>query len=203
MTHSTTAAALAVLGLAAGCAPVAILGAGGALTTTVVQERSTLDALNDTDIALGVAQRLGNHSGELFRDVSVDVTEGQVVLTGSVPRAEDRVAASKAAWDTPGVQGVDEALTVAEDSGTLAYLQDVRISNRLRLTLLGDTAIRSVNYSVTTVDGTVHLTGIARSEAELAAVIAHARATPGVVKVVSHALTIADPRRVKRLARGS
>ncbi|GMG84191.1 hypothetical protein LNKW23_34050 [Paralimibaculum aggregatum] len=193
----------AVLAVAAGCAPVVpVIGGSAVLGTAVFEERTTLAALNDTDIELGIANRLGNHSGELYRDVFVDVTEGAVVLTGSVPRPEDRVAATEAAWATPGVVSVEDALEVAGDGGTNAYFGDVSISNRLRFVLLTDPDIRSINYNVTTVDRTVHLTGLARSAKELQRVIDHAREVEGVRRVVSHVLTIDDPRRVARIARG-
>lgn len=195
---------LAALGAAMAlpaCAPLVPVAAGGALLgTAVVQERSTLDALGDTEIALGVQQRLSNHSGELYRDVLVDVTEGDVVLTGSVPLAEHKVAATRAAWATPGVRGVTDEIAVAEDGGTQAYLDDVRISNRVRLDLIADDLVRSVDFTVTTVDATVHLTGLARSGAEIERAVALARSVPGVRHVVSHVLTIDDPRRVRRLA---
>ena len=89
---------------------------------------------------------------------------------------------------------VDE-LTVAEDSGTKAYLQDAWISNQLRVALMTDAEISKVNYNVETVNKVVHLTGLARSRDELSKVIAHASETPGVARVVSHVLTIDDPRR--------
>jgi len=183
-----------------GCAPaVPLIGGGAVVTRSVLQERSTRQALTDTEIEISVQNRLGNHSGELFRDVFVDVTEGAVLLTGSVPKREHTVAAAKAAWAVPGVREVEDEITVAEDSGTTAYLADVRISNQLRYALLTDLDVRSINYTVTTVDRVIHLTGLARSEAELAAVVAHARSIDGVRKVVSHVLTIDDPRRVRRL----
>ena len=194
--------ALATLALGAalaGCAPTAVVGTGALLTRSVMQERSTLDGLSDTEIELGVQTRLGNHSGELFRDVLVDVTEGEVVLTGTVPRPDDKIAAAKAAWATPGVVAVSEALEVAEDSGPRAYWQDVAIANRLRYDLLTDGEISSVNYTVTVVDRTVHLTGIARSERELERAVARARQVPGVDRVVSHVRLIDDPARIERL----
>jgi len=194
------AAMVAVAALSA-CAPIVPVAAGGALLgRTMIQERSTGAALHDTEIALGVSQRLSNHSGELYRDVNVDVTEAEVLLTGTVPRADDKVAATRAAWATPGVGAVVDEIAVAEDSGTQAYLDDLRISNRLRIDLVADDLVRSANFTVTTVDSTVHLTGLARTEAELERAVALARSVPGVRRVVSHVLTIDDPRRVRKLS---
>lgn len=190
------AASLSGLALTA-CAPVVAIGGGAVVARSVAQERTTMDALRDTEIKLGLQNRLANYSGELYRDVSVDVVEGRVLLTGSVPRREDKIAASRIAWELEGVAAVEDELVVAEDSGTKAYFTDVRISNALRFALLTDANVSSRNYNVETVDRVVHLTGIAKSQAELDRVIAQAQKIKGVERVVSHVLTIDDPRRVR------
>lgn len=178
-----------------GCGPALLAGTGAVVTRSVMQERTTMDALKDAEVKLSLKNRLLNQSGSLFSDVSTDVTEGRVVLTGSVPTREEKVTATQIAWETPGVTGVTDELTVAEDSGAVAYLEDAWISNRLRVALLSDRRVASVNYNVETMDGVVHLTGLARSRGELQRVIDRAAAIPGVVRVVSHVLTIDDPRR--------
>ena len=177
------------------CGAGVVVGTGATVTRTVLQERSTMDALRDTEIQLRLNNRFLNHSTGLFADVATDVIEGRVVLTGSVPTREDKVAATSLAWETPGVASVTDELTVAEDSGALAYAEDAWISNRLRLSLLTDSGVSSVNYNVETVDKVIHVTGIARSRTELGLVIDHAARIPGVARVVSHVLTIDDPRR--------
>ena len=202
MKQNTLGALLCAGSILAGCAPAAMVGGGAVLTSTVVQERSTMDALDDTAIKAGVLNRLGNHSGDLYRDVFVDVSEGRVVLTGSVPEPRQRIRAAEAAWATPGVVAVDDSLTVAGDSGTRAYLSDVAITGEVRYALLTAAGVQSLNYTVTTIDGAVHLTGLARSDAELARAVEAARRVAGVRKVVSHVLRIDDPRRVSRIARG-
>ncbi len=194
------AACLSGLALTA-CTPAGMaIGGGVVLARSVVQERTTMDALEDTEIKLSISNRLLNHSGELFRDVSVAVTEGRVLLTGSVPERQHKVDAARIAWETEGVIAVEDELTVAEDSSTKAYLTDVRISNTLRFALLTDVKVSSVNYNVETVDRVVHLTGLAKSNEELGRVIRHAREVKGVERVVSHVLTIDDPRRVSTVA---
>ena len=157
-----------------------------------------MDSLEDAEIQLSLNNRLLNHSPELFGDVSTEVIEGRVLLTGSVPRREDKVVATRAAWETPGVVEVTDELTIQGDSGAMAYAEDAWISNQLRVNLLTDMKVSSQNYNVETVDKVVHLTGIARSNKELARVIDHASVVPGVEKVVSHVLTIDDPRRQAR-----
>ncbi|MEM7176995.1 MAG: BON domain-containing protein [Pseudomonadota bacterium] len=180
--------------------PGAVVGTTAVVTRSVVQERSTMQALTDVEIEVSILNRLGNHSGQLFRDVSVDVVEGRVLLTGTVPKADDKVAATKASWAVPGVVEVSDELVVKQDSGTQAYAEDVWISNQVRFALLTDSEVRSVNYNVTTVDKVVHITGLARSPKEMIEVLDRAAAVDGVKKVVSHILTIDDPRRIEQIA---
>lgn len=187
--------ALAALATAS-CSPVGMaVGAGAVAARSVIQERSTRDALSDTEIQLGLDNRLLNHSAALFGDVSTSVVEGRVVLTGSVPTRSEKISATEIAWQTPGVASVTDELVVAEDSGATEYAEDAWISNQIRLALLTNGKVSSVNYSIETVDKVVHITGLARSRAELATVLDVAARTEGVEKVVSHVLTIDDPRR--------
>ena len=189
-------ALLAAAGLmTASCAATVAVGVGTEVTRTVLQERSTMDALKDTEIQLSLNNEYLNHSAELFDDVSTDVHEGRVVLKGTVPLREHKVTATRIAWETEGVTSVTDELEVRGDSGALDYVEDAWISNQLRLGLLADRNVSSVNYSVETVDKVVHLTGLARSSKELSRVLERASRVPGVAKVVSHVLTIDDPRR--------
>lgn len=180
----------------ASCGPTGlVVGAGAIAARSVIQERTTQDALSDTEIQLGLNNRLIQHSTGLFADVSSSVIEGRVVLTGSVPEREDKIAATDLAWKTPGVVTVTDELTVREDTGPVAYAEDAWISNQLRVSLLTDVKVSSLNFSIETVDKVVHVTGLARSKTELSRVLDHAASVRGVEKVVSHVLTIDDPRR--------
>ncbi len=202
MKINTTLVAACLCGLAlTACTPVGVaVGTGAVLVRSVVQERTTMDALRDTEIKLSILNRLMNHSHALFGDVSVDVIEGRVLLTGSVPEREHKIDAARIAWETDGVTTVDDELTVEEDTSTKDRLADVRISNTLRLALLTDVEVSSVNYNVVTINRVVHLTGLAKSNEELDRVIRRAQEVKGVERVVSHVLTIDDPRRVRTVA---
>lgn len=178
-----------------GCAAGLGVGALATAGVAVTQERSTRQALTDTEIRLSISNKLANEDLGLFADVNTEVVEGRVLLAGSVPRPEQRVRAAELAWSTPDVVEVVNELTVAGDAGVQSYAQDVWISTQLRGRLLGDKYISSVNYNVETVDQVVHLIGVARSERELERVVNHARKIAGVREVVSHVMTKHDERR--------
>lgn len=189
--------ALIAAGAASGCTGAGILA--GALATTgvsVAQERSTRQALTDTEISLTIGNKLLNEDYGLFADVSTEVVEGRVLLTGSVARPEDRIRAAELVWTTPDVVELLNEVTVENDAGASSYAQDVWISTQVRAKLLTDIEINAVNYNVETVGQVVHLIGVARDDAELERAVNHARGVDGVRKVVSHVLTKFDERRV-------
>ncbi|HUF55837.1 MAG TPA: BON domain-containing protein [Thermohalobaculum sp.] len=194
---SLLAAGLAV----AGCAPLAVGTGAGTVAYSVAQERTAGQALTDSAIKVRLKSKYLGASPSLFADVGVDVNEGRVLLTGSVPTRADKVEATRLAWDTSGVRAVEDALTVGADQSTGSYVDDVLISNQIRYDLVADGEVKSVNYNVETVNGVVHLTGLARSPDEIARVIDHARTTRGVRRVVSHVLAIDDPRRFRTAER--
>ena len=178
----------------AGCADVIV----GAATTTglaVVEERTVNDAVKDLSIQAELNHLFFQDDLALYNDVSLSVVEGRVLLKGSVPTYEDRTRAGLVAQQAPRVQEVINELQVTGKGGILNYAKDRWISALLEARLLFDLDILSVNYNISTVNGTVYLLGIGQDENELEQVKAHARSVGGVKRVVSHVIMRDDPRR--------
>ena len=177
-----------------GCAGL-LVGAGATAGVGVAQERSVGQAIDDTTIAARIGASMADHDLRLYRDVNLEVVEGRVLLTGKVEKNEARLKAEELTWQVTGVREVANAIQVTSEGGVGSYLRDVRISNQLRASMLGDGDIYSINYSIETVGGVVYLTGIAQSSDELDRVIRHARAIEGVSKVESYVRLKDDPSR--------
>jgi hypothetical protein len=64
--------------------------------------------------------------------------------------------------------------------------RDTWVTTRLRSALTFDPAIKSLNYTIETVNGVVYLIGSARGQGELDRVTNHARNLPNVRKVVTY-----------------
>lgn len=192
-----TRAALAAAALVhlAGCAAVPVAVGGAVVGASVEEERTTRAALDDLETETTINNNLANHSGELFRRVGVDVVEGRVLLSGAVSKREHAIKAQELAFAAPGTREVINALTIDGDPGVQRYSQDLWITTQLRTRMIGDPDVASVNYNIETHRGVVHLIGLARSDEELARVAGIAASIPGVTQVVSHVLTITDPRR--------
>ena len=188
---------LAATVMTSGCTAVGLaVGAAATAGVSVAQERTTRQALTDTEIRVTINNSLLNEGRELFVDVSTEVVEGRVLLTGNVNRPEDRIRAAEIVWATPDVVELINELEVGGGGGVEGYAEDVWISTQLRAKLLGDVDVNAINYTIETINKTVHLIGVARNEEELQRVVDIASRVPGVKKVVSHVLTKNDERRV-------
>ena len=173
-----------VLAAGSGCSsPTAILDAA----TTVAEDRSMKRVRDDVAIKIDInAKMLARKYRDLFLEVSTNVYEGKVMLTGTVKTVGERRRATLLAAEVEGVKHIFNELQVAEGSieGTAS---DLWIETKLKARLVTERQVRSINYRWRAVNGVVYFIGAARSRAELVRVIETARDTRGVNKVVTHA----------------
>ena len=188
---------LLLLALAAGCDPVTgtVVAAGAEVGVAAGSERGVGGAITDTKIQTEIDGYYLNKGLDIFRDITVTVSEGRVDLTGKVKKPEERVEAVRLAWQASGVRQVIDDIQVTDQSGLIDYGRDLRIATTLRTQLLFDGQIRNVNYSVEVENAVVYLMGIAQDQAELDRVIAHARDIEGVKKVVNNVVLKSDASR--------
>ena len=118
-------------------------------------------------------------------NVGVTVYEGRALLTGSAPDPQTKDQAGQAAQEVPGVRAVYNEIEVAPSESAWDSTKDAWITSRVKSDLVFSN-VRSVNYSIETVDRSVYLMGSARSQAELDHATDLARNVPGVKRVVSY-----------------
>jgi len=186
----------ALMLLLAGCSPLDMTISGGATVATAAsEERGLGQAVNDNGITVGIANAMLQTDTGLVITVDVEVHEGRVLLAGQVDRPEDRVTAVRLAWQQPNVVEVINEITVTKSETVGEYLHDVWLAQTLRNDLLFDSRVRSINYNVDCVAGTIYLMGVAQNQAELQRVIDHARDISYVRNVISFVRLKNDPAR--------
>jgi osmotically-inducible protein OsmY len=176
------------------CAPL-VAGAGvAALGVGVADERSTRDALSDMETQIAINNALLNHSAALFSGVQIGVDEGRVLLTGAAPSQADMERAVEIARAQSGAREVINELSVTPRS-TQQAARDRWITTEVRARLVGAEGVRAADYNIETYNGVVHLIGVTGTEPQIRRAAEAAARTPGVTQVVSHMMTIDDPRR--------
>lgn len=184
---STIVMVVALALAVAGCSPATTAaGAGAVVGVTAAQERGIGGALQDTKIRTHINALLVKEDPELFWDVHLQVQNGRVLLSGTVPDPQSRVEAVRLAWRADGVKEVINELEVLDNGSLTDYARDRWIAARLRTRLLADREVNSLNISIETVNKSVYLIGIAKTREELERVIAHAKDIPYVRRVVSY-----------------
>lgn len=173
-----------------------VIGAGGEGARVAAQERSTGAAVDDAGIFLKIKNLYAqNDYKDLLANVEIKVLEGRVLLTGNVDKPDSQIEGVRLAWQVAGVKEVINEIQVNDKAGFANYARDVWISTQVKTRLLFEKHIRSVNYSVITVNQTVYLMGIAQDQDELDRATYVTSTTSYVEKVVSYVRFKDDPRR--------
>lgn len=185
---------LASLSLTA-CVAAAI-GATTETAVVVAQERSVGNAVDDAGIVIKIKHLYAKTDfKDLLANVEIKSVEGRVLLTGNVDKPESQIEAVRLAWLVDNVREVINEIQINDQSGFWNYTRDVWISTQVRARLIATKGIRSINFSVITVNQTVYVMGIAQNQAELDKVTYVASTTSYVKRVVSYAEIKDDPRR--------
>lgn len=179
-------AGVALTGALSGCGPTAVISAGATAGAAAMQERGFVKTVDDTAIETKIGAKLAQESTSLFVNVSAEVYEGRALLTGAVRKVEDRIEAVRITWNVDGVTEVINEIQVRDESGVVDAARDRWITTKLSTQITIDNRIKSVNYAIETVNGTVYLIGIAQNEAELQRVKNHARRISHVRRIISH-----------------
>jgi osmotically-inducible protein OsmY len=180
--------------LLSGCVWIAATGVTAGVSAAR-QERTIGNAIDDERIKAVLDAKLAMESGDLFLRVSTTVIEGRVLLAGRVKTPEDRLTATRIAWNIDGVRKVDNDLDVTDRSGWLDAPTDFIIRTELAAALLADGSIKDVNYTTDVVHGVVYIMGVGQNQAEVDRVIEHARNMSGVKRVENYVVLKDDPSR--------
>jgi osmotically-inducible protein OsmY len=168
------------------CVPT-VVGSGAAVGVAATKEKGLTGAWTDTKISTAIKYGLYQKDPELHRVISVNVQNGEVMLTGAVPNEQMHLDAVKIAWDVQGVKRVIDNIGRSDKASVGTYAKDTWITTRVKSALMFDSDIQSRNYSIKTVSGQVYIMGIAQDQEELDRVVDFARNIDGVEKVVSYA----------------
>ena len=150
------------------------------------EERSFNNYIEDGIILAQLKNLYFSNNEIIFFNVSVDVMEGRILLTGAVEQIDQRIEATKLAWGIEGVNEVINEIQISNDEDILDYADDLVMKTKINAKLLLEKNILSLNYSIEVVNGVVYLIGIAQNQKELDAVIEISKKTYGVTSVISY-----------------
>ena len=162
-----------------------VVGGGATIGTAAYQERGIRGVARDMATTIRMQASLVKAGKKFITSISVDVFEGRMLLTGTLPDKAMQAKAVSIAWKTDGVKDV-----INEIQTGIPSLRDIGkdtwVSTLLHSKITFDEKIHAINYSVETVNGIIYLIGIAQDKAELDRVIGHAKTIGYVKKIINH-----------------
>lgn len=172
--------------LLTGCSPITFFSSGVASFDTASQERGLGGFVADTEIETRLGVVFFRHHYATYHRLNVNVYEGRVLLTGVLEKEEMREDAVRLAWQVSGVKAVIDEIKIGPKRTVGEFAVDKWIVSKINGHLFIEHKVRSRNYEVISVKGTVYLIGLASDQGELDHVLKIAQMTKGVKKVVSY-----------------
>lgn len=173
----------------------ALTSAGCAVATAGIKkgdERNFARSLNDVNASRAIRARMHRTDGFKLSGVDVEVAEGIVVLSGNVPRAEDRIEAERIAWSANRIVQVGNEIQIKGKQGHVRNAKDGILNKAIRARLVANSAVKARNYNIEVNDGIVYLLGVARTPNELAAAAHTVSTTRGAREVISYVRITGD-----------
>ena len=149
-------------------------------------DRSIGDFVDDVLIKTVLKNSYFDQSEEIFFNVDGEVSQGRVLLTGTVDNIDLRIEATRIAWGVKGVQTVINEIQISQSDSILNFADDLVISTKVLAKLMLDEEINSLNYNIETVNKIVYIIGISSSSEEKQKAIELSKEVFGVEEVVDY-----------------
>ena len=176
-----------------GCAG-AVVGVGTAAVAASTTEKGFSTSVSDGVIFAKLKDRFIQVNASLLTSIDVTVNDGAVLFTGKVKTPEDKIEATKLAWEIKGVREVVNELQVIDNSSIKDIAKDLAATATLRGKMIADEDISSLNFSIDVVNGIVYLSGVASTPQEMNKVVSHAENLRFAQEVVNYIILVKDQR---------
>ena len=170
------------------------VGLGTAAVAASTTEKGFSTSVSDTVIEAKLTDKFIKNDASFVTGVESSVSNGSVLMTGKLDTQDQKILATRLAWEIKGVKEVINEIQLVSDKSVKTTAKDLAASAQLRAALIGDQEISSLNYSIDVVNGIVYLSGVAANEKERERVITHAQGLRFAKKVVNYIILSTDKR---------
>ncbi len=165
--------------------PVAT-GVAAKAVTVSKSDISIGEFVDDTLIKAILKNSYFDLNEKIFFNVDVEVSQGRVLLTGTVENIDLRIEATRIAWSVKGVRTVINEIQISESDSILNFADDLVISTKVMAKIMLDEEVNSLNYNIETVNKIVYIIGISSSIDEKQKIIDLSKEVFGVEEVVDY-----------------
>ena len=153
--------------------------------------------IDDVIMQKNLVARLTLTEKKYFLYIPAEVLDGRIFLTGKVNEPEEKIKITKMAWETKGVRSVKNAITIKGQSNFKRTAKDIFITSQLRTAIIINKNIKSLNYTLETINKNIYIFGIAADENEKKEIIKEANKIYDVEEVKPSIYLISELSRNK------
>lgn len=184
---------LIIIQFTCSCAPVLLVAAGTGVVIGARKDETLGNSIDNEILSSRVKAALISYCPAkwrfVFTNISVIAQGNKVYLNGTVEDGDQISKAIEIAWEEKGVNEVINELKIDENSRKIdikQYTIDTAITTNIKTKMIFNKNVKSVNFTVLTINNVVHLFGLGRSAEEITIVHDIAASAAGVEEVVSH-----------------
>ena len=149
-------------------------------------DRSLGEVVDDATIKVNIAAKFLKNDSKLFVNISTNVIEGRVLLTGLVDNQEIRIEAVRLVWEVKGIAEVINEIEVGNRSTLKEYAKDVWITTQAKALATKTIGLRAISYNFETIQGKLYIAGITSKPNQLDDLINAVKTIKGVKEIVNY-----------------
>ena len=154
-----------------GCVGVSSQGVLGTGVSIYTDPRSLGTQIDDSIMQKSLSIRVAQVNSKYILLVSTKVIDGHIYLNGTVDTVDEKILLTKLAWKIEGARTVKNNLKVKDKFSLKNEAKDLLITSQIKVALLANKKVKSVNYQINTVNQIIYIFGIAQNEEERREVI--------------------------------
>ena len=181
-----------------GCVGYSSTGVLGTGVSIALDPRSLGTQIDDSIMQQNLRAKLLSTDKSLIISVKTKILDGRIFLTGKVNSVEDKLKVTKLAWEIKGARSVNNDLQIKEKFDFKRSAKDLLITSQLRVAMIENKKIKSVNYNIDTYKKKIYIYGIAQNKTERDQVTKEAKQILDVEDVVTSIFLVDDLRVVKK-----
>ena len=166
-----------------GCVGVSSQGVLGTGVSIYIDPRTLGTQIDDSIMQKSLSIRIAQVNSKYIISVSTKVIDGHIFLKGTVDTVDEKILMTKLAWKIEGVRSVKNNLKVKDKFSLKNEAKDLLITSQMKVALLANKKVKSVNYQINTVNQIIYIFGIAQNEEERREVINEAKQILDVINV--------------------
>ena len=181
-----------------GCVGVSSEGVLGTGVSIYTDPRTLGTQIDDSIMQKSILVRTAQVDKKYILDISSKVIDGHIFLTGKVDKVDEKILMTKLAWKTEGARSVKNNIEVRDKFSLKDYSKDLLITSQMKVAMLANKKIASVNYNINTVNQVMFIFGIASNESERKEVMTEASLIKDVKKIDPSIFLVDDLSKNKR-----